>query len=319
MSKRSELRKYFDILQAKKAYSEGKNVTELLRAQANLQANTPEIIEIAYDLQAGTYIESVNAHRDFAIQYAKESANIVQAHVNPGDHLLDVGTGEITTLSLMTRNLTAMPASVLAFDISWSRIYKGLTFAREHMGDRFGRLTAFVADMSEIPLPDKSINITISSHALEPNGSILPALLAELFRVTRDKLLLFEPCYEINTEQGQMRMDQLGYIRGLDRIASGLGGTLIDRIAMKNISNPLNPTACYIIKPPFQALTAEEVNAVEFSLPGSSLPLQRIEDFYFSRRTGYCFPILKSIPVLKSSAAVLASALARDDTDGSIA
>jgi SAM-dependent methyltransferase len=318
LSKRPEPRKYFNILQAKRAYSEGKNVTHLLRAQANLQANSPEIIEIAYDLQAGTYIESVNEHRNFSMQYAKELADIVQAHVNPGDCLLDVGTGEITTLSLMTRNLTKLPTRVFAFDISWSRIYKGLTFAREHMGDCFAQLTAFVADMSEIPLPDKSVNITTSSHALEPNGSILPLLLAELFRVTRDKLLLFEPCYEINTEQGQMRMEQMGYIKGLDRIAKSLGGILIDRIAMKNVSNPLNPTACYIIQPPFQARAAAS-NDVQFSLPGSSLPLRRVEDFYYSDSTGYCFPILKSIPILKSSAAILASALARDDADGSIA
>ena len=319
MSKPPELRKYFDILQARRAYGEGKNVTQMLRTQANLQENTSEIIEIAYDLQAGTYIESVNAHRDFSMQYAKELANILQEHVSPGDCLLDVGTGEITTLSLVTGNLAVSPERVFAFDISWSRIYKGISFARQRMGDRFAQLTAFVANMSEIPLPDKSINITISSHALEPNGSILPALLAELFRVTRDRLLLFEPCYEINTEEGQMRMDRMGYIKGLDRIASSLGGTLIDRIALKNVSNPLNPTACYIIRPPFQTLAVRRANAVEFSLPGSSLPLQRIEDFYFSHSTGYSFPILKSIPVLKSSVAILASALARDDAEGSIA
>jgi hypothetical protein len=317
LSKEPQSRRYFDILQAKTAYGEGKNVTELLRAQANLEANTPEIIEIAYDLQAGTYIEAVNANRDFAMQYATDLANIIEAHIKPSDCLLDVGTGEITTLSLVAQNLGVMPAELFAFDISWSRIYKGLTFAREQMGDRFAQLTAFVADMSEIPLPEKSVNITISSHALEPNGSILPALLMELFRVTRDKLLLFEPCYEINTEQGQKRMDRMGYIKGLDGVVTSLGGTLIDRIALKNISNPLNPTACYIVRPPSRAVLESERTVAEFSLPGSSLPLQRIEDFYFSHSTGYCFPILKSIPILKSSAAVLASALASADGSGS--
>ena len=44
--------KYFDIQEAKKAYAEGRNITELLRAQKQTHTNTPEIIEVSYDLQA---------------------------------------------------------------------------------------------------------------------------------------------------------------------------------------------------------------------------------------------------------------------------
>ena len=52
------------ILQkAKQAYSEGKNVTEFLRSEFQESQNTSEIIEIAYDLQAGSYIEWVNLNR----------------------------------------------------------------------------------------------------------------------------------------------------------------------------------------------------------------------------------------------------------------
>jgi len=38
------------------------------------------------------------------------------------------------------------------------------------MKEDFKNLIPFVGDISEIPLLDKSINITTSSHALEPNG-----------------------------------------------------------------------------------------------------------------------------------------------------
>jgi len=51
--------KYFDIQEAKKAYAEGRNITELLRAQKQTHTNTAEIIEVSYDLQAGTYINFV--------------------------------------------------------------------------------------------------------------------------------------------------------------------------------------------------------------------------------------------------------------------
>ena len=45
---------YFDIMLARKAFLEGKNVTETLRNQKGLRENTPEVIETAYDLQAGS-------------------------------------------------------------------------------------------------------------------------------------------------------------------------------------------------------------------------------------------------------------------------
>ena len=35
----------------------------------------------------------------------------------------------------------------------------------------------------------------------------------------------------------------------------------------------------------------------------------QVGDFYFSKETGFCFPILKSIPLLKSNAAILATQL----------
>ena len=307
--------KVFDVVEAKKGYAEGRNVTELLRAQQGVTHNTSEIIEIAYDLQAGTYIESTEKNAEFARLYSEELAAILQNHVRPSDTVLDVGTGELTTLSLLIRALKTPPGHLLAYDISWSRIYKGLEFAKQHMGPTFARFTPFVADIGQTPLLDKSVNVTISNHALEPNGGRLPELLTELFRITRDTLVLFEPCYEINSEEGRQRMDRLGYIKGVDAAVAALGGTLVEKIRIGNVNNPLNPTVGFVIRPrPERGVRPASTRAgaeTIFSVPGTSHPLERVDDCYFSNTTGLCFPILKSIPVLKPGAAILASALTR--------
>lgn len=47
---------YFDVFLAKKAYVNGENIMKTLRRQKKLNNNTSKIIEIAYDLQAGSYI-----------------------------------------------------------------------------------------------------------------------------------------------------------------------------------------------------------------------------------------------------------------------
>ena len=227
--------KHFDILMAKKAHYEGKNITELLQKQKHLKLNTSEIIEISYDLQAGGYIKFADKNKSYLSTYSEELSNIIQDHITPQDTLLDIGTGEVTTLSLMARCLATKPLHIFAFDISWSRIYKGISYARRNMGECFNRFTPFVGDISETPLRDNSINVTISNHALEPNGGRLRELLSEIFRVTKDKLILFEPCYEINTDEGKKRMDRLGYIKDVDSAVVALGGKLIEKININNI------------------------------------------------------------------------------------
>lgn len=299
---------YFNITELKQAYNEGKNITELLRLQQGITHNTPEIIETAYDLQAGSYIHHIRNNLESAQLYAHELATILSSYISEKNTLLDIGTGEITTLSLIIQHLTEKPKQTYAFDISWSRIYKGLGFAKEYMAEYFSQLVPFVADITCIPIMDKSINITTSSHALEPNGSQLHALLKELFRVTRDKLVLFEPCYEINSEEGKARMDRLGYIKNMEQTIQELGGTLEEKIAIKHIANPLNPTACFIISPPKHVYTQQHLTQF-FAMPATNYPLEKQDGFYFSAAHGLCFPILKDIPILKPSNAILASAL----------
>lgn len=309
MTKRSP--KHFDILAARRAYAEGKNVTDFLREQKQIAHNTIEIIETAYDLQAGTYIEHLQKNQAQSRAYAAELAAILDCYIGDQSSLLDVGSGELTTLDLVVQALSNKPSEIFALDISWSRLYKGLAYVGDRLGSDYARFTPFVADMREIPLLNKSVSITTSSHALEPNGAELPELMSELFRITRDTLVLAEPCYEINSEKGKRRMDRLGYIKDIDGVVRALGGTLLEQIRIEHPINPLNPTVCFVIKPPPSPLaTAEAPQTDIFSVPGTNHLLRKLDDsFYFSNDTGLCFSILKSIPILKSDAAILASAL----------
>jgi ubiquinone/menaquinone biosynthesis C-methylase UbiE len=304
--------KYFDIIAAKKAYLEGKNVTQFLRDQRKIKNNTPEIIEIAYDIQAGTYIEVINNNRKIVEQRASERADILQYYCNEPDSLLDVGTGEMTTLTSIINFMKNVPKKIYAFDISWSRMYKGISYASENMNLYGNRVIPFVADISGIPLRDSSVSVITSNHALEPNGGRLENLMAEIFRVAIDMVILFEPCYEMNSDEGKRRMDELGYIKNVDGVVEKMGGTLFDKIRLNSEGNPLNPTACFAIYPPKKYNIKKSIiedNVNNFSVPGTDFPLYRIDDFFFSKDTGLSFPIIKSIPVLKSNAGILTSAL----------
>ena len=182
--------KFIDVLEAKSIYKKGDNVTQYLRTKIGSEENTSEIIEIAYDLQAGSYIENVNSNRTKAESYAAELSGILKQNLEPGDSLLDVGTGEITTLTLVLNEVDVQLSDIIALDISWSRLSVGIKFHKENRKTNFP-LRAFVADIKEIPLHEKCVDVVTSSHALEPNGKNLEALLLELFRITKKKLVLF--------------------------------------------------------------------------------------------------------------------------------
>ncbi|MDB4020965.1 class I SAM-dependent methyltransferase [Litorivicinus sp.] len=296
-----------DLLEAKKVYECGGNVTAYLRKKFNETQNTSEIIEIAYDLQAGNYIDRANFKRDEIKLYVNEMAIILDEHVSSEESLLDLGTGELTTLTLVLNDMLTVPKEVLAFDISWSRLIKGKGFYEENIRQKTMNLSTFAADMKEIPLHANCIDVVTSYHALEPNGENLGELLKELFRITKKKLILFEPSYELNSAEGQELMDKHGYIKGIQSVVEKLGGRVIDIALLKN-HEKLNPTACYIIEPTFNNDPELTKDRPIFCVPGTNFVLESNNGFYDSKETGLVFPVLQDVPIFKSQFGILATA-----------
>jgi hypothetical protein len=87
----------------KQAYSEGKNVMEFARTFLNKYSdeNTNHKIAIllAYDLQAGTYVENVRKNNDFYKSWCKQLTSLINPIFPDGGSILEVGVGEATTLS----------------------------------------------------------------------------------------------------------------------------------------------------------------------------------------------------------------------------
>ena len=152
---------YLDIVEAKEVFRRGENVTQYLRKKFNEQENTLEIIEIAYDLQAGSYIKEVQANPTKVSLYADEIANNLQKHLCDGDTLLDVGTGELTTLTLLLNKVNTKLSEILAFDISWSRLNIGYDFFEKNRANKDHNVTTFVADIKEIPLHTKCVDLSL--------------------------------------------------------------------------------------------------------------------------------------------------------------
>ena len=104
---------------------------------------------------AGSYIEHFNNHRFKQEKYSSELAHILNNYVQDGDTLLDVGSGELTTLTIVLNQIKKEFSDVLAFDISWSRLKKGLEFYSQNINRKDINLQTFVADIKAIPFTRK--------------------------------------------------------------------------------------------------------------------------------------------------------------------
>jgi SAM-dependent methyltransferase len=228
------------------AYKSGQNVAESLRSHLGTQQNTPDVIEIAYELQAGSYVRFAEEHPDFVDRYAQQLADFLDPQLEPGDVLLDAGAGELTMLSHMVSALATPIGEVLACDISEKMLESGRAYAALHM--KGPALRTFRAELSSIPLPDGAVDVVTTHHAVEPNGGREREVLAELLRVAKRKLVLFEPCFELATDEARERMRRHGYVRDLAEHARAVGAEVESVTPLPLVSNPLNPTTCFVLR-----------------------------------------------------------------------
>lgn len=278
-------------------YKSGVNIIDCL-VQRGIERI--DAIAISYDLQAGTYTALADANSAYIDEYTSEIAETLNLLGESSKSIMEVGVGEATTLANVRRQLSFEPDS-FGFDISLSRVLFGKKyFTRKGRGNS----SLFVGDMFNIPLADDSIDIVYTSHSIEPNGGREEEALSELYRVTRKYLVLYEPSYELATNEGRKRMDHLGYIRGLPEVTDKLGMTVSDYKLTKICSNPLNPTAMLLIE---KNKRVSGNRCVDYRCPNTGGRLELSHGCYWSESSLKIYPVVMGVPLLTRQHGVIAT------------
>lgn len=285
-------------------YEKGQNIIELLRHSAGTSENAEAMIEIAYDLQAGSYIAAMETeeYRRHKIQYTAEISRLI-TRLGEVSTILEAGVGEATTLSGVLRNLGSGAPRAYGFDLSWSRIaYAGRWLREQDVSD----VTLCTGSLFHIPFCDNSIDIVYTSHSIEPNGGNEKPILQELYRVARRYLILLEPGYELAGDEARRRMDRHGYCKNLRTISEDLGYEVLEHVMFPVTANPLNPTALTLIR---KRNASERHGGEVLACPKFRTPLERIGQYLYSPEALVIYPVVENIPCLRIENGIIASKL----------
>jgi hypothetical protein len=266
--------------------------------QNKLICDNSKLIEYIYELQAGSYIKVDQQKSHIRREFCRFMAECIRKHSYNPKSVLDCGTGELTTLLRIVDLLPPSIESIFATDISLSRLNAGKKF-----WSASGKYlpTIFCSNMEKLPLPDKSIDLIITNHSIEPNGKNTISILDELLRVSK-KIIAFEPSYKNNSVDGKNRMKKLGYISELEELIPKTKAGVLDciiEIPRETLLNPLNPTYCYVIRG-----DEGEKSIPNYTYPGTSEKLDRLGNSLYSSSHDALFPIFNDIPILRKDALV---------------
>jgi hypothetical protein len=282
------------------AYQREENISILLRRELSSALNSEEIIELAYDLQAGSYVEAMNnrEYANFKAQSGESLSRYLQKYGEPKT-VLEAGVGEATTLSSVLQFYRPPNVSAHGFDLSWSRVACGKKWLADLGLDGIALCTGSLLD---IPYEDNSFDTVYTAHSIEPNGGHEARIISELFRVTSRYLLLIEPSYELASPEGKARIDKLGYCKDLKGHGEALGMRIVLHERYPNTANPLNPTAITVIEKSPRATSVRPT----YQCPRFKKSLITDGAFCYGPDTFAVYPILAGIPCLRKENGIIA-------------
>lgn len=262
------------IKELEQEFLNGENISKLMREERNIDFNTPEIIEVCYELQTGEYQKKwANPElNDFYEEFTKEIADtILDFHIP--ESILEAGIGEATTFVKVLKHLNIKNLDAFGFDISWSRTF----FAKKLIEkENISNVNLCTGNLLDIPFLENSIDLVYTYHSIEPNRG---------------------------NEENRSRMNFLVYVRGLEDIAKKLNYKVVYRGKFENNLNEKNPTAIIVIKKDNNI----NQNISYFTCPVHKTELMKDEkeNLYFGIDSKLIYPIIKGIPCLRKENAIL--------------
>ncbi len=289
------------VKKARTLYGSGLNVVRGLQGDSDFELEKDLAIEIAYELQSGTYTRAEDSKRPYIDGLIEQLIVVLGSNKISPKYLLDVGVGEATTLVALARELGI--SSVSGIDISFSR----LSYARKRLRRDSIEGNLAVANMDALPFGVNEFDLVLTVHAMEPNGGRESDLINELARVTSQWVLLVEPDWDLADESQRKRMRDLGYIGPLTDFFVSAGLELVDAVPVRNNANQLNRATIFLLRKGNIGDIPASPRMGGWASPENHEPLTYLSDRSGLRSvSGLLHPVVMGIPFLREKDALLA-------------
>lgn len=295
------------ITDLNREYSIGNNVMEYARKlYPEVQNSGSELSRIAcliaYDLQAGSYVDYADDNLLFIDKWCDQLSNILKEYFPGINSLLEVGVGECTTLAGVSSRFDHY-VNIFGFDQSLSRIEYGKNWLKKN--NKCAHL--FVGEIEEIPFRDSSIDLVYTSHSLEPNRGLETKLISELIRVANVGVVLIEPIYELASVESKKRMDQHYYVKNLLKICQAFDVFVEEYKLLPVFDNPLNRSGVIVLR---KKISKKFNDENIWQCPVSKFQMNLRNGYMSVPKAGIIYPVINDTPMLLKQNAIISSYLA---------
>ena len=153
-----------------------KNLKVLYKKKANIQRFLDRknflnqtAIQLSYDLQSGSYIKKLRKYKKIDQKVFNIFNKILTDNFSNISSVLDFGSGELTRFMYVIDHLKKKKIKFFACDLSLNRLFLGKNFFKKKILRDKIDIEIFTIDNFRIPLPDNSIDVIITCHAIESN------------------------------------------------------------------------------------------------------------------------------------------------------
>ncbi|MGD9850221.1 MAG: class I SAM-dependent methyltransferase [Nitrospirales bacterium] len=290
----------------KKLFEAGENISDYVLRETG----DPELaVFLSYEIQAGSYIASIEGEKNTET-FRRSMKQFADLFIRLGPRsILEAGVGEGTTLFNIVPFLSDAGTAFQwmgGFDLSLSRILFAQNYGKRKLEDNACSL--FTGRIEQIPLADESVDLVFTSHALEPNRGKEGAIIAELYRVARQWLVLREPSFDLGDQQTRDHINRFRYADNIiGTIREGPYDVMEHRLWGYDF-NPNNQTAVTVICKSKERKSSN-VKSPQFINPITRFGLVQRDGFLYDTQGCVIFPLVSGIPCLLRENALLCANL----------
>jgi hypothetical protein len=279
---------------AVEVYKKGENIAQaLLKAGANKS----DIIEIAYELQSGSYTSAFYKSEFGAIR--NKALHVIIEKYCRLDEVSSVGVFGVGE-AVNWIGFNGCIDNFYGVELSYSR----LKYADNNLSKLkgIGHRTLIKGDASEVIFNDNSFDLSITLHSIEPNGNEQGTqMLHNVVNSSSKYVLLFEPDYLTAPESMKVRMKSHDYVCNISEELEKIDSIrIVDKFNLDIQGNSDNLTTCWMI----EKIDKNNSLKVKTICPFSYDELIDYENTKYSKMSGLAYPIINNFVFLNKNDAI---------------